>query len=98
MADFRFQACNFTIRLLSVSLAVFLVTQFLCAAAVASPYSDVIQTEPTVLYYWPMNEPAGVTTLAAAVGGTAIKLTGAATGASGQIGTAVSFNGGANYG
>ena len=79
-------------------LAVFIVTQLLCATADASPYSDVIQAEPTVLFYWPMNEPAGVTTLAAAVGGTAIKLTGAATGASGQLGTAVSFNGVSNYG
>ena len=59
-----------------------------------SQYRCIIQTEPTLLDYWPMDESAGATNLAATYGGSAINITGATAGASGQVdGTAVSFDG-----
>jgi hypothetical protein len=51
------------------------------------------------LYYWPMDEAAGTTTLNAAVGTTTITLSGATAGAAGKVdGTAVSFDGINDYG
>ncbi|MCC6520488.1 hypothetical protein IT403_00685 [Candidatus Nomurabacteria bacterium] len=65
---------------------------------VQAAYRDVIQAN-TPLYYWPMDEAAGATSLSAAVGGTAINLTSATAGAGGQVdGTAVEFNGTSSFG
>ncbi len=61
-------------------------------------YSDTIAGESNLLYYWQMNESAGASTLAATVGGTAINLTGATSGQSGQAGNSVSFDGASNFG
>jgi len=60
---------------------------------VHAAYRNTIEAD-TPLFYWPMDETAGATSLTAAVGGTAINLTGATTGQSGNIdGTSVSFDG-----
>ena len=59
-------------------------------------YQSTVAAESTLLYYWPMQEGAGSTTLAAAKGSTAINLTSATCGVTGQIGTAVSFTGSAS--
>jgi len=72
---------------------------FLTPSTAQAAYRDTIGAEGTLLYYWPMDEAAGTTTLNAAVGGTAITLSGATAGASGQIdGTAVYFDGVNDYG
>lgn len=84
-------------NLLLISLAVFTVCFFM-PSAVHAAYRDTVQAD-TPIYYWPMDETAGATSLTATVGGTAINLTGATAGASGQVdGTAVSFNGTSNFG
>lgn len=83
---------------LIISIAIFTV-MFFIPSAVRAAYRNIIQAEGTLLYYWPMDESAGATSLTAAVGGTSINLTGATAGASGQVdGTAVSFNGTTNFG
>jgi len=87
----------YTKYFLLISIAVFTVIFFLPSSTHAA-YRDTIQAD-TPLYYWPMDEAGGATSLTAAVGGTAINLTGATAGASGQVdGTAVSFNGTTNSG
>lgn len=63
-----------------------------------SDYYGTIMAEANLLNYWPMNEAAGATSLGAAVGGTAINLTGGTAGVSGQTGTAVSFDGTNDFG
>src|SRR5688572_30050317 len=76
---------------------------FICFAGFGgeayAAYRDTIQAEGTLLYYWPMDEDSGDSSLSAAVGSTAINLTGATAGASGQVdGTAVSFDGTNDFG
>jgi hypothetical protein len=67
-------------------------------AAGASLEPSDIEAKSTLLYYWPMDEAAGATSLAATRGGTAINITVETFGASGQIdGTFVSFNGTSNF-
>jgi hypothetical protein len=74
-------------------LAIFFVSVFFLPSPAQATYRDTVEAD-TPLYYWPMDEAAGATSLTAAVGGTAINLTGATAGASGQVdGTAVSFDG-----
>ncbi|MFA6296113.1 MAG: chitobiase/beta-hexosaminidase C-terminal domain-containing protein [Patescibacteria group bacterium] len=71
---------------------------FLSLSVAQAAYRDVIEADSPI-YYWPMDEAAGATSLSAVVGGTAINLTGATAGENGQVdGTAVSFNGTSNFG
>lgn len=89
----KFQRFNF-----AFILSIFFVSVFLIPSPAHADYRDTIEID-TPLYYWPMDEAAGATSLTAAVGGTAINLTGATSGAGGQVdGTAVSFNGTSNFG
>lgn len=58
----------------------------------ASPYSDAVEAEGTLLHYWQMAEASG-TTLAATTGGVDLTVVGAAVGDTGPLGNAVSFDG-----
>ena len=70
---------------------------FFTNTAHASYENTILDEGNALLYYWPMNEGAGATSLAATKGGTAINLTGATAGEPGKIeGTAISFNGTSN--
>lgn len=59
----------------------------------AGDYSNMVLAEATLLHYWPMNDAAGCTTIAAAAGGIDMDVTGATCGVAGQNGTAVLFDG-----
>lgn len=62
-------------------------------AALASPYSDAVEAEGTLLHYWKMDEASG-STLAATTGGVDLTVVGATLGdTSGPLGNAVSFDG-----
>ena len=62
-------------------------------------YGSIVESEGTLLHYWPMTDGTGVTTLVSAVGGVPISLTGATANSGGQVdGGAVSFNGTSNFG
>jgi lysophospholipase L1-like esterase len=77
---------------------IFFCGMFFMPVFVHAAYRDLIEAD-SPLYYWPMDESSGATSLSAAVGGTAINLTSATTGASGQVdGTAVEFNGTSSFG
>ena len=58
----------------------------------AGGYQSTIQSEPTLLYYWPMQESSG-STLYAVVGGINMNLTGGSVAQAGLIGNCVSFTG-----
>ncbi len=59
----NFQKVNF----LSI-LVIFFVSIFLLPFQAHAAYRDIVQAD-SPLYYWPMDEAAGATSLAAAVGG-----------------------------
>ncbi len=89
---------RFRVRHSLLILSVFLVALFFTPLTLHAAYRNTIQTD-TPLYYWPMDEAAGASSLTAAVGGTAINLTSATAGAAGQVdGTSVSFNGTSSFG
>ena len=85
--------------LLRVLATLFIFFSFFISVGTAhAAYRNTIESD-SPLYYWPMDEAAGATSVSAAIGGTAINLTGATAGVLGQTdGTAVSFNGTTNYG
>ena len=63
------------------------------------PYGTLIESESTLLHYWPMTDSSGTSTLVSPIGGVPIVLSGATKNSAGQIdGGAVSFNGTNNYG
>jgi hypothetical protein len=79
-------------RILLILIAFIVCTVF--SQNTFAAYRDTIQAESNLLYYWPMDQTSG-TSLTAAVGSTAITVSGGAVlGATGKIdGTAVSFDG-----
>lgn len=65
-----------------------------CPAVASAAYSDVVKAEGTLLHYWPMTDNAGCSTIAEdGPGAITLTVAGATCGVSGQVGTAVSFDG-----
>jgi hypothetical protein len=82
-------------KFIFLAIVIFL---FCMPNTIFAAYRDTIQDEGNnLLYYWPMDEASGATSLSAAKGGTAISVAGATAGEAGKIdGTAISFNGTSN--
>jgi len=60
----------------------------------AAEYKALIEAEPTLLHYWPMQEAAGATAAVASVGGVNLTLTGGPVcGSVGQLDKAIYFDG-----